>query len=224
MKLVYYEYGIKIHFRENRIQTLVLERPKVFAEFVQTFFQQFQGKDGAIILSDQDEINIHKEVELIMDPINIDINNKRVIGQLYNELHNIANESLEEKFKINSEIVNYLDQLVWKSSYENLQLIPIPKWENLFKLYEIKIDVETTSLFEKLIEYLKVCSSILKLRLYVFVNLRQYFEEAEMQEFINWVKRLKIHVLLIESVEPVYNADTDVYIIDQDYCLIEKIY
>lgn len=116
MKLVYYEYGIKINFRENRIQTLVLERPKVFAEFVQTFFQQFQGKDGAIILSDQDEINIHKEVELIMDPINIDINNKRVIGQLYNELHNIANESLEEKFKINSEIVNYLDQLVWKSS------------------------------------------------------------------------------------------------------------
>ncbi|WP_370863347.1 type II-A CRISPR-associated protein Csn2 [uncultured Dubosiella sp.] len=100
----------------------------------------------------------------------------------------------------------------------------IPKWENLFKLYEIQIDTDSTTLFEKLIEYLKVCSAILKIRLYVFVNLRQYFEEFEIIELIKWIKRLKIHVLLIESVEPVYNADTDVYIVDQDYCWIEKIY
>lgn len=224
MKLVYYEYGIKIQFRENKIQTLVLEHPRVFRQFVQDLHAQAQGNEGAIILSEQDEINIHKEVELIMNPLDININNKRVISQLYNELLSISNEFIEEKFQMNSKVINYLDTLIWKSSYENLKINLMPKWENLFKLYEIQIDIETTTLFEKLIEYLKVCSSILKTKLYIFVNLNQYFEESEMLELIEWVKRLKINVLLIESVEPLYNADNDVYIIDRDYCLIEKIY
>lgn len=224
MKLVYYEYGIKIQFRENKIQALVLEHPRVFRQFVQDFHAQAQGNEGTIILSEQDEINIHKEVELIMNPLDININNKRIISQLYNELLSISNEFIEEKFQMNSKIINYLDTLIWKSSYENLKINLMPKWENLFKLYEIQIDIETTTLFEKLIEYLKVCSSILKIQLYVFVNLNQYFEESEILEFIEWVKRLKVNVLLIESVEPLYNSDTDVYIIDQDYCLIEKIY
>lgn len=224
MKLVYYEYGIKIQFRENKIQTLVLEHPRVFRQFIQDLHAQAQGNEGTIILSEQDEINIHKEVELIMSPLDININNKRIISQLYDELLSISNEFIEEKFQMNSKIINYLDTLIWKSSYENLKINLMPKWENLFKLYEIQIDTETTSLFEKLVEYLKVCSSILKTKLYIFVNLNQYFEESEMLELIEWVKRLKINVLLIESVEPLYNADNDVYIIDRDYCLIEKIY
>lgn len=224
MKLVYYEYGIKIQFRENKIQTLVLEHPRVFRQFVQDLHAQAQGNEGTIILSEQDEINIHKEVELIMSPLDININNKRIISQLYDELLSISNEFIEEKFQMNSKIINYLDTLIWKSSYENLKINLMPKWENLFKLYEIQIDIETTTLFEKLIEYLKVCSSILKTKLYIFVNLNQYFEESEILEFIEWIKRLKINVLLIESVEPLYNADNDVYIIDRDYCLIEKIY
>lgn len=224
MKLVYYEYGIKIEFRENRIQTLVLEHPKVFSQFLRALYEQSLDGEGPIVLSDSKEINLHKEMELILSPFEININSKKIIGQLYRELQNIANETLEEKFQINSEIVNYLEQLIWKSSYENLKMNLVPKWENLFKLYEIQIDTDSTTLFEKLIEYLKVCSAILKIRLYVFVNLRQYFEEFEIIELIEWIKRLKIHVLLIESVEPVYNADTDIYIIDQDYCWIEKIY
>ncbi|WP_290137786.1 type II-A CRISPR-associated protein Csn2 [uncultured Dubosiella sp.] len=224
MKLVYYEHGIKIEFRENRIQTLVLEHPKVFTQFLRALYEQSLGGEGPIVLSDSKDINLQKEMELILSPFEININSKKIIGQLYRELQNIANETLEEKFQINSEIVNYLEQLIWKSSYENLKMNLMPKWENLFKLYEIQIDTDSTTLFEKLIEYLKVCSAILKIRLYVFVNLRQYFEEFEIIELIEWIKRLKIHVLLIESVEPVYNADTDVYIIDQDYCWIEKIY
>lgn len=223
MKLVCYELDLSIEFRENNIQVLILESPTIFQKVISDLYLQITNNAGPYVLSeDIKELDMSKNVELILSPYDISFENRKIISGLYSHLSDIVNEDLVGKLEINGILCNYLDNLILHSKYPFLDINVDPKWENLFKMYEIKPIKQFDSLLEQVIEYLKLSSTILNTKMFIFIGLKQFFDETQLLELYKMIQLLKVNVLLIERTDLGYNPFEEVRVIDQDFCLIVK--
>ena len=113
MKIVYGEREFILEFRENEVQVVTIENKEYFSEFLQNLYDQSQGMEGKIILSEGEKtLSLSKYAEIIWNPFSVDINNKKILGKLYHELKDISSEEqYREICELNSEIVRYLDNL-----------------------------------------------------------------------------------------------------------------
>ena len=87
MKLIYAKQGIELRLDENQVNTLVLENPAIFSEFLQNLISQLEGNEGELFLSEGDKIYpISKTVAFLANPLSVDCNEKKIITKLYKEL------------------------------------------------------------------------------------------------------------------------------------------
>ena len=119
---------------------------------------------------------------MVHSPVLLELNNKRMLSFLYQELKEIAEEEVgNEKEEINAQIISYLDKLLVKVPYPikcNLELDIVA----LFKQYEVQLDTGHLTFLEKLIYYMQLEKALCGPRLMVFVNLKAYLNEVELEE------------------------------------------
>lgn len=223
MKIVNARYNLSLGLNENSVNVLVVEHPQVFADIVYSLFHQSCGGEGEFILSENNkELKFDKYMDLIIDPFSLELNNRKILNKLYAQLNSLGNECSEKKDKINSEIVQILDDIVSISRYNNIDFQLDIGWIDIFKLYGVKFGKNYTSLLEKLIEYMKILTHICDISIICFVNCKSYLSSMEIQSLYQMAFYNKIHLILIESSEKEPNVNEKVFIIDCDKCLIEK--
>lgn len=222
MKLVNSKYGLNIEFIENRVNTLVIEKPEFMSDIIQNIIFQIDGMEGSFVLSDEQEINFQRDVVLIAEPFNIDLNNRKIIGKLYGQLAEVAKEQVEDYNNINKNVIETLEKIYAGIAYNNINFNLEFDWKELFKLYNVKLEENYDTLYEKLEEYIKVLANILHPKLVIFLNLKKYLEKEQMENLLMSSFYNKITILLIESDEGYYLEKEKIYIIDKDRCLIVK--
>lgn len=222
MKLLHTKYDLCIDFEKRSKQVLVIEEPGVFAEIVQCIYQQIQGDAGEFILSgDNEKIPISKKAELILSPINFDINNRKIINKLYEEMKCISDECFyTEVGEIHSKIIKYFDELSVKLPYP-IQYSMEMNVLTLFKLYELKLEFDELSLFERVLEYIKVLGMLTDIKLLFLVDIKAFFSDEKIGELYKAASYYCVNLLLIESVQRNTIEEERIYIIDKDKCLIQ---
>lgn len=87
MKLVYTELEQQLVFQENKVNVLVIEQKELFRRMIQELDKQISGEEGGFVLSDNNKtMKIDKEICLILNPFALDINSRKALTGLYNEL------------------------------------------------------------------------------------------------------------------------------------------
>ena len=221
MKIVYGERELILEFRENEIQVITIENKEYFSDFLQNLYNQSRGMEGKIIISEGEKIlSLSKCAEVIWNPFSIDINNKKILGKLYHELNDISSEEqYREICELNSEIVRYLDELCLKVSYP-IQFQLEMDVLDLYKMYGVQLEKEGKSMFETLLEYMKIMASLCEMHLIIFVNAKNYFSEIQLQELYKTAFYCKINLLLIEACQSKCLEGENNQLIDKDLCFI----
>lgn len=222
MKLVNSRYGLDIEFIENSVNVLVLENPMFMSDVIQDIISQENGMDGNFVLSDEQNIKFEKDVMLITDPFHIDFNNKKIINKLYSQLVEISKDLVEEYNDINKTIVEALEKISDGINYNCINYNLEFDWKELYKLYNVRIEERYESLEEKLVEYMKILSGIMKPKLVIFLNLKMYLGQEHMEDLVLSSFYNKVPLLLIESYEGYKLKNERKFIIDKDRCLIIK--
>lgn len=221
MRLSCFEYGIDLLFQENQVNVLVLENQQVYSRVLGTILQQIAGEESVWQLSDCDkELQINKCVTLVHSPFLLDVNSKKYLTFLYKEMQIVVDEFCEESVgEINATIVNCLDAIAKKISYPvnfNLDL----SMTDVFKLYDVHFDFQESTLMEKILNYIQLEKVLVGTKLIIFVNLKDYFDEAQMQEIYKTAFYNKMPLLLIEAVKRDCLSEEKYCIIDKDKCVI----
>lgn len=222
MKLVNSKYGLDIEFIENSVNVLVLENPMFMSDVIQDIISQENGMDGNFVLSDEQNIKFEKDVMLITDPFHIDFNNKKIMNKLYSQLVDISKDLVEEYNDINKTIVEVLEKISDGINYNCINYNLEFDWKELYKLYNVRIEERYESLEEKLVEYMKILSGIMKPKLVIFLNLKTYLGQEHMEDLVLSSFYNKVPLLLIESNEGYKLKNERKFIIDKDRCLIIK--
>lgn len=223
MKLVNSNYNLEIEFIENRTTYLIVEDTNSMRDIISDLWKQINGEEGAFILSEGNkELKIEKFFDMVINPFDINLNNKRIQTALYNSLENNAEEYFQEKENVNSMIINLLDKIVATESLAcfeyNLEL----NWKDLFKTYNVSIDETYSTTLEIILEYLKIISTFLGVKIITFVGLDMYFSESELESIVSQANYSKIQLILISSYEAYEIDGSDIFIIDKDRCIIRR--
>lgn len=217
------KYGLCIEFRENEVNTLVVEKPEIMTDIVSGLYDQCNGGDGDFTLSIEGNIvKPNKALDLVLNPLLIKINDKKIINELYSRLELNAFDHIEEKYKINSEIIVFLEKIVSKIPYSSIDYALDFDWSGLFKLYNIHFDEDYDCLAGKVSEYIKILNMMNSVKLLCLVGIKAFLSEEEIMEVFRMAFYNKISLLLIESYDQKQLSKENVYIIDKDSCLIIK--
>ncbi len=224
MRLVNVSYNIDIEFAENCTEIISIEGPDIYTEFIQELNSQLDGEAGNFVLSEKnDTLKMDKKVEFIFNPFGVDFNEKRIISKAYNVLKDSAEGLDELREKINSSIVNILDEVILRSPYDNFVYNLDLDWNTLFKLYDVRVQFEEGKLVDKLIQYIRMLAELLGIRVIFLLNISTFLTKYELQELCKSAQYEKVNLVLLEQRElELTDVKSRSHIIDCDRCLIIK--
>ena len=222
MKLVSSELSYAVLSDKYQVTEWVIESPDLFAQYVQELACQCNGEDGNFVMSQRHKIvEMAKYMEVVFNPLGVDINNKKIINRLYLELDQLAKQEdmYLQTVQIRHYLLEYLMELEQKSEYildfeQEIDLTLI------FKAAGIKHEIIEEDYLERLIRYMKVVSQVLGIKIITFINLRSYLNDVQMEQLLKDAIYQEIQILLVENQERTCLKDTFRYIIDKDKCEI----
>ena len=215
--------GISIELKENIVTSIIVESPSMMSKLVKDAMFQCDGQEGKWLLFINNELEkLHKYCDIIMNPFSIDFNNKKIISRLYQQLKEIGDDFIEQQTVINSSVIQFLEMLLERIPYSNLTYKIDFDLEQLFKLYGVKIENETETVLDGLIEYIKILSQMMFVPILFLVNIKSYLSKEEVLELYKMARYHKVHLVLLESIEREIIDFEQLFIIDKDLCLIVK--
>ena len=183
---------------------------------------QCERKEGKFVLSDNDkELDMSKCVEIIGNPFMVDINSRKILGKLYSELEELSRKEqmFEKTMRLTSTVHEYILDLEQETNYI-LQFDNELEISALLKALGVMHEEIEDSFLERIVRYIKIAANVLKTKLFVFVNIRSYLLDTQMQELVKEISYQDIKVLFIENQERDCLEGGFRYIIDKDGCEI----
>lgn len=221
MKLVEREYGIEVDIKENIVAIIVLEDVKLRLPLINELFSQTSGKEGNWLLFENDKsFDLGKKVELILEPLTLTLNNKKVKTKLYQDIKTIAQDyCFSQGLEVHSQICNYLENMLDKLPY------PVKydeDWDvsEILKAYNVEFVEEYDNIFEKLYNYIKLVNTVCGTDIFIMVNIKQYLTDDQITELYKMAAYGKIQLVLIEFSMNNKRDCEEIYILDNDDCVI----
>lgn len=223
MKCVSINHFIDCEWEEYETLHLVVENPILMGDIVSEFYAMSLGEEGSFCLSeDNKEIPFGKMIEIIINPFGIDFNSRQIVNKLYSELVKAEEPFVLEKAEINARILDYLEKITSELAYNEISFDINLDTVKLLKMYDVKANPEYLSLTEKLAEFIKILSLLLKKKVLILVNIKSYLESDNINELKKMARYYKVSLVLIDNNEGAVFDDDVIYIIDKDSCIIKK--
>ncbi|MEA5094585.1 MAG: type II-A CRISPR-associated protein Csn2 [Sedimentibacter saalensis] len=223
MKMTHPYFENPLLFEENKINVLVIENQYFFVKFINELLNQLNGIEGRFILSSNyKQLEINKEVDLVIDPFTLDFNQRKIITKLYEQLKSNAIGSeyyLDSKILL-GEIMQFIEKLSQTTQYplvytNDLDIISI------LKIAEIKLETSYDTLVEKIVDYCSVIQEFCCISCVIFVNLKCFLSNEELELFYKTISYKKINIMLLENTVREKRFEQEkIYIIDSDLCEI----
>lgn len=223
MKLVYTELEQQLIFQENRVNVLVIEHKELFRRMIQELAKQIDGVEGRFVLSDNDKIlKIDKDVCLVVNPFALEINSRKALTGLYNELGKLGmnEENYLNTCRVKGQIAEYIYGLLNQVDYA-LKFQDDFNLQSLFKALEVEFESGEENFLEGLVYFMDVCSKFQKVKIFAFVNLKTYLTNDELKKIYKEAFYRKIQLLLLENSVEQELAEEAVCIVDDDLCVVK---
>lgn len=213
-----------IIFKEEYINVLQIQDKKLFTNVINSLNDNINNiedtKERIIILDNDIEIKIEKEVLMIIDVFNIDFNQKKIQSALYNKIEKIYKQEFErmsefqiilQKLQLN--VLDVFNEFPFEFNYK--ESIGIQEY---LKLLGLKISNNKGKIIDTVFSLIDVVEYLSAAKLLVFVNLKLYPSDDELNEIYKYAMYKKVNILLIETgeeKEPLENEK--ILYIDSDY-------
>jgi len=224
MKLAYHNLIDTFSLDACSISTLVIENRKLFREFIDDLYHQINNNGEKFILSENNKtINIAQCVELVIDPIALEINTRKIQTKLFEQLNKIAvNEDyILDTLEVKRFILAYAYKLLHSESLP-LTLDDDFKLTDIFKALDIKFESCPENLPMHLANYIDIHRNYLNIKVLVLVNIKAYITDEELLLLFKQASMRNLSLLLIEnSIQNTIKGEC-VTIIDKDLCIVRK--
>ena len=200
----------------------IIESQGLFTKYVKELICQINKGYGQFVLSDSEkDIPLSKSTDIILNPLAISPNDKRILTKLYSDLENVAlGENMSaETVKISNSVYKYLSDIEFNSDY-TLSFDNDMNIQGLFKIMNVHYEEPNESFLERLSHYIRIIASVLKVKFIILVNIRSFLTDEGTGILIEECSMQDIQIMLIESTERKRLTNTKRYIIDKDQCEI----
>ena len=213
-----------IIFSEECINVLQIQDKKLFANVINSLNDNINGiqntKERIIILDNDTEIKMEKEALMVIDLFNIDFNQKKIQSALYKKKKKIYKQEFErmsefqtlfQKLQLN--VLDVFNEFPFEFNYKDSIGI-----QEYLKLLGLKISNNKGEIIDKIFSLIDAVEYLSVAKLLIFVNLKLYLSDDELNEIYKYAMYKKVNILLIETgeeKEPIKNEK--ILFVDSDY-------
>lgn len=224
MKLFYQDSTIEINLEPSKINCLCIEKHSVFRHMILELYDQYNGGEGPWIYNvNAKSVAIDKSLHVIMNPIQVDVNNKTILTKLNANLVKESNLMMEDLH----ETVSKLHQFFYKLEFGSTIAIEHKEEivaSDIIKLGAFKIHESDIEAVERLVDYIDIVHELLNPDLFVIVNIDMYLDVEELRAFFYTVLAKQLCILCISSgvhgLDDIDKSFINGYTLDSDFCLI----
>lgn len=198
---------------------LVIENQNIFTKMVSDIANQIAGAEGQSVLSiDNVPVEWSKYADIIVQIVPFDVNKKPLLNKILQDL--VKESTNEYNCLFASDVLSKIEMLIEQLYADKPCGLCLNKLsvESVLKAVGIQIDSSNQTDIDKICDYMNLVREFEGEKLFIFVNMRSYFSDEEMEEFITTVLGHDLRVLLLESTERSELKRTRRVIIDRDLC------
>lgn len=215
------EIGIDLELKNDCPSFMIIENPKTKRAIVEDFWKQTQGYEGNAILSHNGkELSFSKQIEVILNPFNIDFNSRKIKAKLLEEATEVLLE-YEYHFylQIKSETMDLFERIIERMPYPlNYKMQTDPC--SFLKTGDICIETDEMNIPERLVFYMQIMRQVCNVKVFILIDICDYFDCEELSELVKSSVYSDIVLLFIESKECYNIKEKRTVIIDKDDCII----
>lgn len=206
---------------DDSVAILTVENPRQLSSYISELLGQIDGDSGGFSLFDGNEEIPLSEIRLLIDPFNLDLCAKDIQNGIQAKVRSLLNS--EEYYVATQEMLSGISKFFNRALGDiDCELVGAEiDATSLVKLMSPHYENEGDSLLENICQYLRVASAFTKARAFIFVNLRTFMNESQMEQLFKFALYEKAHLMLLESVSGKHSEFAHETIIDKDLCEID---
>lgn len=203
---------------------LIIEDHKLFSKILFLLNGIVNNKlktNEILLLNDKEDYVLPSEMDVIINPTNINLNSKTMLTSLYKYIEKSILHDEDKDFsykryieKINGLLVDELYNLNLDFEYNDDLLV-----NQYLKSINVKFTQESiSSTFDLLMNYLELVSELNQGIIIVLCNCFNYFDDHQLEELCKYKNYKHINILFIEnSYRNLVNTYFKTFIIDNDF-------
>ena len=218
MKLVNFSRQLIMELETGEAFFLVMESERELRELIEDLSLSVREDTEDWILSEGEEIQKKdSRIEIIFSPWMVDLNNKKIQKGLFKQILKLLQQGVEM-----DRAQNILNDLRLFLEHLNNELAigfdyEIEDISEILKECGICFPTERDVL-ARLDQYIKVCSELLDIGLFVFIGIRNYFTYDEINVLAREAGYLGCYILCIENASE--GSEKNMILIDKDLCRV----
>lgn len=219
MMLAHPQIQTVFDFSESMVQTLVIEEPRFFRDFLRDIQLQIEGYEGTAVLSEKYEpIEMSKHAELIDSFLTFEINRKPLLTKL---IARLEKQSVKDEFYFRTaELLAEAEKLIQDIAFDLPCDVVCSKMGmgSILRAVGPELPDDYENDLERLLDYMELTREFERDRLFVLVNLRSYYSDAAVEAFLQTVLSHEFHVFLVDSTSRERLSNEKRTSIDSDLC------
>lgn len=205
---------------ENKVNVLVIENQNFFTEVLTDLSNQIFKMKGKFVLSINNvPVEIYKNMELITEFIPFDINKKSLVNRLLKRADMIAQN--EEFILRTKELYTYINAYALALAEEinyDIDFLHAFDVSAILKAIEFRFSNDYITIAQKIFEYMLRAREFEGDKCFVLVNIRNYINDDEIDDFYKTILYNKLKVLVVSANDYPYSQFEEKIIIDKDLC------
>lgn len=200
MMLAHPQLDVVFCFDSLKVNTLVIENPVFFRDFLRDIDEQIKGYGGKAVLSEKNlPIDFSKNAEMLDSFISFEINRKNLISKIISRME--AEALNESNFVKSAKLTGELEQYILELSFGLPCEIFCGKMNigSVLRSAGIEICDKYENDLERLLDYMELSRELEREKLFVLVNLRSYYTDDEISVFFSSVISHEFRTLAVES-------------------------
>lgn len=217
MIFTHFLFQAPLDLTECTVQQLVFENPMDLTRMISELNQQINGYQGSFSVSQGGGEIDFKRIAMIVDPWNIDVNNRDIVNGFMRLLLNslTSKDNMLRTEEIFSEALAYITHVA--SEIENSVEFEGIDYKGFLKNMGFSFSSEN-NLRSNIVDYIRLAERFGGIRLFVLVNIGTFLSDDECKELIHQIEYLNIPTIFFErSVRPGFKLTR---VFDQDFCEI----
>lgn len=220
-------YNLNFDFLDEPIKleglvSFTIENRKVFTSVVQSLYRYSgEGNDYLKIYDDKYKSLKVNELMLVNDVLGFDVNSAATLKLIYKDIEDQINKEPEVKSEI-ERLLNAATLIIQDELLEfEIDLVSDEiEISEALKVLGVKVEIESDTIFERLLELVQVFKYLKTKKLIILVNAGVYMTPEEMTALEEYILLQQMSLLMIDSIR--VEGVTTRWILDSDYVLMRE--
>lgn len=186
---------------KTRVCEIVVENQRYFRDFVKDFYFHDESGSGISLVEDGKGLKFKDDVDIIINPLKLDFGSRKVVTNL---LKVLVSASISESFyestnKLKTKIIKYLSDVISSEQFGFEVEADDFSLDQIAKAVNFHVVGDEDDFVELITNYLEMMRELAKTRMFVFIALRSFIDNAELARLRDNVFARDLNVLLVED-------------------------